>query len=426
MGLKTGYKQTEVGMIPEDWEVKPLAGMAAILHGFGFQSQYFKPVGKYLLTTPGHFHETGGFRDVGDKQKFYDGPLPDGYLLNEGDLIVAMTEQADGLLGSAALVPAGETYLHNQRLGKVKVLSPDVSLAFLYRIFNSNAYRAKVRETAAGTKVKHTSPSKLLEILIPFPPTKVEQEEIAKVLSDVDELLGGLDQLIIKKRDLKQAAMQQLLTGKQRLPGFSGVWEAKRLGEIGSFSKGKGLSKGELSSSGVLPAIPYTAIYTAFNEVIDQSKIDEFTNSPGDAVVINEPHLLIAGSSNMLENIGKATAFIGGSDVAVGGDVILYKTCADVCFLSYLLSTRPHRKKIVLLSQGSTIRHVYASTFANYEVSLPSLCEQTAISSVLSDMDAELATLVKRRDKTRVLKQAMMQELLTGKTRLVSPGGSHA
>jgi type I restriction enzyme S subunit len=214
--------------------------------------------------------------------------------------------------------------------------------------------------------------------------------------------------------------MQQLLTGQTRLPGFHGEWEVKRLGEIGSFSKAKGLSKGELSSSGVLPAIPYTAIYTAFNEVIDQSKIDQFTNSPGDAVVINDPHLLIAGSSNMLENIGKATAFIGGSDVAVGGDIILYKTSANVCFLSYLLSTRPHRKGIVFLSQGSTIRHVYASTFANYEIALPSLPEQTAIAAIFSDMDAELAALEQRHDKTRALKQAMMQELLTGRVRLVN------
>ena len=112
---KSGYKQTETGMIPEDWEVAPLTGLAVIQHGYGFQSQYFKPFGKYRLTTPGHFHETGGFRDVGEKQKFYEGPLPEGYLLSEGDLIVAMTEQADGLLGSAAIVPISNTYLHIKR-----------------------------------------------------------------------------------------------------------------------------------------------------------------------------------------------------------------------------------------------------------------------------------------------------------------------
>ena len=226
--IPQGYKQTEVGMIPEDWEVKPLAGLTTILHGFGFQSKHFTTFGKYRLTTPGHFHEAGGFRDVGDKQKFYDGPLPNGYLLREGDLIVAMTEQADGLLGSAALVPSSGSYLHNQRLGKIRMLSPDLSTRFLYRIFNSPLYRAKVRETAAGTKVKHTSPTKLLEITVPLPPTKAEQEAIAEALSDVDKLLGSLEKFIAKKRAIKQAAMQQLLTGKTRLPGFAGIGRPKR------------------------------------------------------------------------------------------------------------------------------------------------------------------------------------------------------
>ena len=105
MELKTGCKQTAVGVVPEDWSITPLAGLVAILHGFGFESRYFRSAGKYRLTTPGHFHETGGFRDIGNKQKFYEGPLPDDYLLSGGDLIVAMTEQADGLLGSAAFVP---------------------------------------------------------------------------------------------------------------------------------------------------------------------------------------------------------------------------------------------------------------------------------------------------------------------------------
>lgn len=250
-------------------------------------------------------------------------------------------------------------------------------------------------------------------------PRLPEQRTIAAALSDVDALMRGLEYLIDKRRDFKQAVMQQLLTGTRRLPGFHQKWKITKLGEIGSFSKGKGLSKDELSSNGVLAAIPYTAIYTDFDEVIDYSKIRQFTNSRGNTIVINCPCLLIASSSNMLENVGKASAFLGGSDVAVGGDIILYEMAADVRFLSYLLSTRRHRKQIVLLSQGSTIRHVYASTFGNYEIALPSFPEQNAIAAVLSDINAEIAALMKRRDKIRDLKQGMMQELLTGRTRLV-------
>ena len=153
MELKAGYKHTEVGVIPEDWTSRPLVGLIAIIHGFGFQSRYFRSSGDFRLTTPGHFYESGGFKNIGQKQKFYDGPLPEGYLLSEDDLIVAMTEQSEGLLGSAAFVPTSGTYLHNQRLGKIKMLSTDVSKGFLYRLFNSRGYRSKLHETAAGTKV---------------------------------------------------------------------------------------------------------------------------------------------------------------------------------------------------------------------------------------------------------------------------------
>jgi type I restriction enzyme, S subunit len=231
MALKPGFKWTEAGLIPKDWDFKALQEIAVIHHGFGFKSQYFKSHGMYRLATPGHFYENGGFRDIGENQKFYDGPLPKGYLFAPGDLMVAMTEQAEGLLGSAALIPSGD-YLHNQRLGKVEVLSGDISPAFLYRIFNSQGYRTKVRKTAAGTKVRHTSPAKLLEIAVPIPGTIAEQEIIAEALSDADALTESLEQLLVKKRDIKQGTMQKLLNGKKRLPGFSGKWVVKSIGDV--------------------------------------------------------------------------------------------------------------------------------------------------------------------------------------------------
>ncbi len=311
--IKNGYKQTELGVIPADWEVTPLTGLVVIQHGYGFQSQYFKPYGKYRLTTPGHFHETGGFRDVGEKQKFYEGPLPEGYLLSEGDLIVAMTEQADGLLGSAAIVPISNTYLHNQRLGKVKVLSLDLSIRFLYRVFNSKNYRAKVRETAAGTKVKHTSPSKLLEIPVPLPSTKAEQEAISTVLSDTDALIEHLNKLISKKRDIKQAMMQQLLTGKTRLPGFSGEWDVKNLEEITICldnlrvplnDEQRSKIKGDYPYCGANGVLDYVNDYVIDDDIIliaeDGGYFDEYAYRPiayrmiGKCWVNNHAHILKA------------------------------------------------------------------------------------------------------------------------------------
>lgn len=216
-GEGKGYKETEARLtLPEGWEYEALMGRITITHGFGFQSQYFKSQGTYRLTTPGNFFEEGGFREVEEKQKYYDGPLPDGYLLQHGDLIVAMTEQAEGLLGSAAITPKIGKYLHNQRIGKIKPVSPNVELRFLYYIFNSEKFRLKVRETAAGTKVKHTSPNKLLEIVVPLPPFP-EQCAIATVLSDMDAEIAALETRLTKTQSIKQGMMQELLTGRTRL-----------------------------------------------------------------------------------------------------------------------------------------------------------------------------------------------------------------
>ena len=136
-------------------------------------------------------------------------------------------------------------------------------------------------------------------------------------------------------------------------------------------------------------------------------------------MTINSPHLLIAGSSNMLENIGKTTAYHTKANVAIGGDIILYNTEEDVCFLSYLLNTYKHRKQIVKLSQGSTIRHVYPSTFENYEIRIPSsVNEQETITQLFLDIDLEINGLERKRDKYISIKNGMMQKLLTGEIRL--------
>ena len=433
MDLKPGYKQTEAGVIPEDWDAKPLAGLAAIIHGFGFQSQYFKPLGNYRLTTPGHFYETGGFRDVGDKQKFYDGPLPDGYILSEGDLLVVMTEQADGLLGSAAFVPTGGTYIHNQRLGKIKVLSPEVSIRFLYRVFNSKSYRAKVRETAAGTKVKHTSPSKLLEISIPLPTTKAEQEAIAAALSDVDALINALDRLIAKKRDIKQAAMQELLTGKRRLPGFTGGWETVKFADVvdkniqwsitgGPF--GSNLKASDYVTSGVRIIqlqnigdgifLDNYAIYTT------EQKADELLSCniyPGEIIL-----------SKMGDPVARA-CFVPEADrrylmASDGIRLVPDERHFDKRFVHDYINSIYFRKNAIGSSTGSTRQRIGLGDLKQLPFAQPTLSEQNAIANVFSDMDAEIASLENRRDKTFSLKQGMMQELLTGRIRLVQGGAA--
>ena len=418
MELKPGYKRTEMGVYPDDWPVTPLSKLATILHGFGFQSQYFKPWGKYRLTTPGHFHQTGGFRDVADRQKFYDGPLPAGYLFDEGDLIVAMTEQADGLLGSAALVPVGGTYLHNQRLGKVKILSSEVSIRFLSWVFNSKAYRRKVRETAAGTKVKHTSPSKLLAIPVVVPPHKVEQEAIAEALSDADALIESLEQVLAKKRHLKRGAMQRLLGGERRLPGFSGDWEIKRLGDC-FFRVGTRNAERNDNVVTISAQQGFVRQEEFFKKRVASSALESYyLIDKGDfAYNRSRSNGYPFGAIKRLSIYDRAVVTTLYICFALNPDA----QCDPTFFAHYFEAGLLNDGLSKVTSEGGRahgLLNIRKADFMSCEIRRPPLAEQRAIATILSDMDVEIAALEVRLAKNRAIKEGMMQSLLTGWVRL--------
>lgn len=147
-------------------------------------------------------------------------------------------------------------------------------------------------------------------------------------------------------------------------------WSVKPLGEIGNLSKGKGLLKEDIKTNGAVPAIPYTALYTDFSEVLDYGLIKWFVNDTTQTIVLNEPCVLIASSSNMAENTGKASALIGDMPVAIGREVIVFRTTNSASYISYLLSTSFYRKRTLVLARGTTIKHLYPATFVDYKISL--------------------------------------------------------
>lgn len=208
-------KETEIGLVPESWEVMELGEYCQIKHGFAFDGEFFKPSGDYVLMTPGHFHEEGGFRDQGEKTKYFTGDIPQEYVLVKNDLVVAMTEQKSGLLGSAAFVPESDRYLHNQRLGLIIDLDTKrLSKRYLFHIFNLPLLRVEVAKTSTGSKVKHTSPTKLRAVKVPIPPTVEEQEEIASALSATQ---GKINIAKNRKKQLQylfRTLLHELMTAK--------------------------------------------------------------------------------------------------------------------------------------------------------------------------------------------------------------------
>ena len=278
--------------------------------------------------------------------------------------------------------------------------------------------REKLNDLASGSTFKEVTKGTLLNIEIPFLPLE-EQRAIAEALSDVDGLLNALEVLIAKKRAIKQATMQQLLTGKTRLPGFSGKWETKRLGEIASFFKGSGLSKTDLSLDGKRRCIHYGELFTIYKERI--TEVLHGTDRDGTFFLSFRNDVLMPGSDVTPNGLATASS-ISTSDVILGGDILVIRVPADVLngtFLAYVI--RINHNQIMQLVSGTTVYHLYGRDMANFSFVAPSVQEQQAIVSVLSDMDAEIAALEQRRDKTRAIKQGMMQQLLTGRVRLVKP-----
>lgn len=167
------------------WVETKLRGKIHVKHGFSFKGEYFATEGKYIVLTPGNFYEAGGFKREKGKEKFYLGEIPKEYVHEKGDLIVAMTEQTDGLLGSCAFVPESGIYLHNQRLGLITTIG-EVDKTFLYYLFKTKLVRSQLSGSASGTKVKHTSPERIYDLSV-YLPQLSDQKKIAAVLSSIDQ-----------------------------------------------------------------------------------------------------------------------------------------------------------------------------------------------------------------------------------------------
>ena len=229
------------------WKEIKLGDAFSVKHGFAFKSEYFADEGSHLVLTPGNFQEEGGFRLRPGKDRAYVGDLPEGYILMEGDIIVAMTEQGPGLLGSSAIIPEGNRYLHNQRLGLVQSLDDSIlNKRFVYYLFNTRGVRGQISGSASGTKVRHTSPERIYRVRVKIPDSEC-QTRIASILSAYDDLIENNRQRIAL---LEQAARELYREWfvRLRFPGYEHVkvidgvpegWTTKALGEIANITMGQ-------------------------------------------------------------------------------------------------------------------------------------------------------------------------------------------
>ncbi len=408
MEVKPGYKQTEAGVIPKEWEIAPISSVVSDFRGgASLTPTDFTNSGVKVLPKRGVIR--GGYLQINNEDlqfctQAYANSHPRN-LVDRDYIIVVLRDLVPSgpSIGLMVQIKNDETYLLAQGVYGLKVDEHLSIPAYLVQVSNTFWYRRLVNGIMVGSTQVHITNTAFKKAQIPFPPL-AEQRVIAGALGDMDALIDALEKLITKKRDIKQAVMLRLLTGHRRLPGFDGQWESQTIDQ---------LEKSKL-------------VELARGKVISQKDIDR---TPGD-------YPIYSASVKWDGVFGRYGEFMFDEELITwsvdGGGNFFYRpkhkfSVTNVCglmrvdtskisyrFLAAQLQLLHSRKSFdyLIKAHPSVIRKAY-------EVSLPQLDEQIAIATVLTDMDAEVVALEQRLAKTRALKQGMMQELLTGRTRLV-------
>jgi type I restriction enzyme S subunit len=391
MAVKPGYKQTEVGVIPEEWEVGRIGDHAAIVTGK---------------------------RNTQDRIE--DGQYPFFVRSQTVERIDTYSFDGEAVLTAGDGVGTGKVFHYirgrfdcHQRVYRISDFSSDLDGLFFYLVFSTRFYD-RIMSMTAKSSVDSVRLDMIAGMPIPLP-LLPEQRAIAAALSDVDALIGVLDQLLVTKRDLKQAAMQQLLTGRTRLPGFTGEWEVKRLGVVAVIGDGTHQTPKYVASG-----VPFFSV--------EHVTSGDFKNT---RFISEEEHRFLTRSIKIekgdilmtrIGSIGDCKLIDWDVDASFYVSLALLKVRPgySAAYVAQYSKSAAFKKEMELHSLQSAIpRKINLGPISSVRIGLPPLPEQTAIAEVLSDMDAEIAALEQRRDKTRALKQGMMQELLTGRTRLV-------
>lgn len=213
--------------------------------------------------------------------------------------------------------------------------------------------------------------------------------------------------------------MQELLTGQRRLPGFQAEWCTVSLGEIGTFLKGSGITR-EQAQSGAIPCVRYGEIYTTHTDHVRSFESGISPAVAATATPLRQGDILFAGSGETKEDIGKCVAFLDDFEAYAGGDIVILRPRGfDSRYLGYALNAAEVNRQKASKGQGDAVVHINAAALAQISVRTPEIAEQTAIATILSDIDTEITALEARLTKARQLKQGMAQALLTGRIRLV-------
>jgi len=395
-----------------------------VKHGYAFKGEYFDSEGQYVLLTPGSFIEEGGYREQGKKTKFYTGDIPESYVLDEGDLLVAMTEQTPGLLGSSAWIPESGRLLHNQRLGRIVDLDEHrLSKRFLYYLFNTKEVRDQISATATGGKVRHTAPERIAQVLFRRPPLGTQQS-IAAALSAYDDLIENNR----RRMALLEEAARHLYCEwfvRLRFPGHehtritNGVPEGwARRSFVQTCSS---LEDGDWIETKDQGGEDYRLLQISnigVNEFIETGNLRYVTEETFKRLNCREilsEHVLIA---RMPDPIGRAWLvtdmpwrMITAVDVAIA---IANEGVADAYFLTYFLNSPTTLEQCKRLAVGATRPRIARRELASLPLLLPQHQLQLHFREYVEPLHKQRAVLHRQIEKLRTARNLLLPRLMNG------------
>lgn len=406
MELKAGYKQTEVGVIPIDWEVKSLGDIGAFKNGinksfedfgFGFPFANLMDVfGKSSIVSNKNF----GLINSNDfERKLYN--------LQEGDVLFIRSSVKPTGVGLTCVI---ENNLIDTVFSGFIIRFRNngyLSKEFKRHCFYSERFRNSIIGSSTVSANTNINQDSLKKLLIPIPPSLKEQTVIATVLSDTDAWITSLEQLIAKKSLLKQGVMQQLLQPKEG-------WEVKKLGDVCDVIIGLTYSPNDVRDHGTL-VLRSSNIQN--NKLAFENNVFVEMDLP-QRVIVKEKDILICVRNGSKKLIGKCALIDKKTEgQAFGAFMAIIRSDLNKYIYYYFLSN--HIQIQIDENMGATINQLTNATLKSFEIHMPNKQEQTRIANILSDMDAEITVLETKLEKAKKIKLGMMQELLTGKIRLV-------
>jgi type I restriction enzyme S subunit len=442
------FEDSPVEKIPKDWEIVSLRNEINILHGYAFKGEYFadEPPGNVLLV-PGNFHRDGGLYFDDNNTKYYRGSIPDGTILENGELLIVMTDLSPRtlILGRVVLLELPFRVLHNQRIGKIVLKLPNTwDKRFLLLVMNSDTVRRNIISNATGTTVRHTSRDRIIANVVPKPPVVEEQSKIADILDTIDATIAHTSSLIAKLKQMKAGLLHDLLTrgldenGELRdAIGHPEQFQDSPLGQIPQDWDVPHLTKeidivhgyafkGEYfadSPPGDVLLVPGN-FHREGGLYFDENNTKYYRGEIPEITVLDNGELLI-----VMTDLSPRTLILGRvvqlqlpfqvlHNQRIGKIVPKLPDTWDKRFLMLVMNSDRVRRNIISNATGTTVRHTSPDRIMANIILKPNIKEQSRIVEIIDTYDTRIRAEEAYRDKLKLQKKGLMHDLLTGKVRV--------